>query len=145
AQFAQGQNKGYAQSFPPPLQPFSITTLGGLMATQQTTEQGIYNRLVVLGGYGNSGSMISGFGQPSIQTYANNDGWFDDISDGPVMAQVSYNVLQKDPHDPNKWVPTGQTGTATVDVAAWVIVGYPRYAPQITDIITMDDLIYDLA
>jgi hypothetical protein len=145
AQFAQGQNKGYAQSFPPPLNPFSITTLGGLMATQQVTEQGTYNRLVVLGGYGNSGSMLSGFGQPSIQTYANNDGWFDDISDGPVMAQVAYNVLQKDPNDPNKWVPTGQTGTATVDVAAWVIVGYPRYAPQITDIITMDDLIYDLA
>src|SRR5205823_5515489 len=124
-------------------------TLGELMATQQATEQPSeqrsYNRLVVLGGYGNSGSMQSGFGQPRIQNYANNDGWFDDISDGPVMAQIAYTVLQKDPNDPNKWVPTKHKGSATVDVPAWVIVGYPRYVPQITDIITMDDLIYDLA
>ena len=144
AQFAQGQNNS-AQSFPPPLDPFSVTTLGELLATQQTTAAGNYNRLVVLGGYGNSGSMFSGFGQPSIQTYANNDGWFDDISDGPVLAIVNYVVLQKDPKDPNKWVKTKQTGQAVVDVPAWVIVAYPRYAPQIQDIITMDDLVYDLA
>jgi hypothetical protein len=42
---------------------------------------------------------------------------------------------------PAKWV----TGSIAVDDPAWVIVGYPRFAPQITDIITMDDLIFDVA
>ena len=32
-----------------------------------------------------------------------------------------------------------------VDAGAWVITGYPRYAPQIVDIVTMDDLVYDVA
>ena len=32
-----------------------------------------------------------------------------------------------------------------VDEPAWVITGYPRYAPQIVDIVTMDDVVYDLA
>ena len=149
AQFAEGQNPDSAQTFPPPLDPFSISTLGEMMATQQTVKTGgsqsTFNRLVVLGGYGNSGSMNGGFGQPSIQTYANNDGWFDDISDGPVLAQISYDVLKQDPKDPNKWVSTGGKGTAVVDVSAWVIVGYPRYAPQIQDMVTLDDVLYDVA
>lgn len=146
AQFAQGSNPGYAQTFPPALQPFSVSTLGEIMATQQVVQQNgnkvTYNRLVVLGGYGNSGSMIGGFGEPHIESYANNDGWFDDISDGPVLAQINYNVLKV---DGDKKVPTGKTGSVTVDASAWVVVGYPRYAPQITDIITMYDAIHDVA
>jgi hypothetical protein len=35
--------------------------------------------------------------------------------------------------------------TIPVNSSAWVITGYPRYAPQIVDLITMDDLIYDVA
>src|SRR5437016_11402838 len=35
AQFAKGQNPGYTQSFPPPLTPASIETLGELRAIQQ--------------------------------------------------------------------------------------------------------------
>ncbi len=31
------------------------------------------------------------------------------------------------------------------DDPAWVIVGYPRYAPEIVDIITLDDLVFDVA
>ena len=34
---------------------------------------------------------------------------------------------------------------ANVEVPAWVLVGYPRYAPQIVDIITMDEVVYDVA
>jgi hypothetical protein len=42
--------------------------------------------------------------------------------------------------------PAGQTpGSLPVQVPAWVIVGYPRYAPQIVDLITMNDLVYDLS
>ena len=52
AQFAKGQNPGYSQSFPPPLTPLSIETLGELRAIKQDKNL----RLLVLGGFGNSGS-----------------------------------------------------------------------------------------
>jgi hypothetical protein len=139
AQFAKGQNPGYTQSFPPPLTPFSVETLGELKATRQNN----YNRLVVLGGYGHSGSYKTGFAEPVIRHYANNDGWFDDVSDGPVMARIKYKVLKEDGRDPNPHTP--QFLSTTVEVPAWVIVGYPRYAPQILDIITMDEIVYDVA
>ncbi len=42
----------------------------------------------MLGGHGNSGTAKSGLGQPRIDGYANTDGWFDDTSDGPVMARL---------------------------------------------------------
>ena len=90
-------------------------------------------RLVVLGGHGRSGSEKSGPGEPHIVDYANNDGWYDDISDGPVMARL---------------VMFSQEVTSTryidVEYPAWVIVGYPRYAPQILDMVTMDEVLYDL-
>lgn len=139
AQFAKGQNPGYSQSFPPPLTPFSIETLGELRAIKQDKN----HRLLVLGGFGHSGSYKKEFGNPVIKNYANNDGWFDDTSDGPVMARVKYKILKEDGRDPSPGANT--TGYATVEVPAWVVVGYPRYAPQILDIITMDETIYDVA
>ena len=139
AQFAKGQNQGYSQSFPPPLTPFSIETLGELRAIKQDQN----HRLLVLGGYGHSGSYKKGFGEPVIKNYANNDGWFDDTSDGPVTARVKYKVLKEDGRDPSPATPPTQF--AVVDVPAWVLVGYPRYAPQIMDIITMDEVVYDVA
>ena len=142
AQFAKGQNPGYSQSFPPPLTPFSIETLGELRAIKQDK----YNRLLVLGGYGNSGSYKRGFGDPVIKHYANNDGWFDDLSDGPVTARIKYKVLKVDGRDPASFfLKNASVQFATVEVPAWVIVGYPRFAPQIMDIITMDELVYDVA
>jgi hypothetical protein len=137
AQFAQGKNPGSVQTFPPPLTPFSITTLGELKVTQQHK----HNRLLVLGGYGNSGSFKTGFGQPMIEHYANNDGWFDDTSDGPVQARIKYKMLPKDGQPSKK----PQYLYANVETSAWVIVGYPRYAPQLLDLITMDEVVYDVA
>lgn len=140
AQFAQGQNPGVPQTFPPPLNPNSITTLGEIMANPQ----GNYARLVVLGGNGNSGSVLSGLGQPVIKAFANNDGWFDDVSDGPVTAQLVVNVTSID----NRPIPPAdlsQTTTVAVGASSWVVVGYPRYAPEIVDVVTMDDVVYDLS
>jgi hypothetical protein len=136
AEFAKGKNPGMPQSFPPSLSPNSIDTLGEIRATQQDK----YNRLVVLGGFGNSGSADSGLGQPVIRHFANNDGWFDDLSDGPVTASLKMNVTKVDGHD----VPA-RTASISVGSAAWVIIGYPRYAPQIVDIVTLDDIVYDIA
>jgi hypothetical protein len=124
-------------SFPPPLVPNSIATLGQLICTQQDNR----NRLLVLGGFGNSGSFKSGIGNPQIQNFANNDGWFDDVADGPVRATLSCTVLAI---DGNK-APDGSAARLPVDDPGWVIVGYPRYAPEWVDIITMDDLVFDVA
>lgn len=125
------------QTFPPPLSPSSISTLGEIRCIQDADD---HNRLLVLGAFGNSGSMKTAFGDPKITQFANNDGWFDDIADGPVTANLVYEVLQISGVD----VPAGQTGQVSVDDPAWVIVGYPRYAPQIVDVVTLDDVLFDM-
>ena len=125
AGFGKGENYGYAQSFPEHLEPNNIDTLGEIRTNHSWD-------LIFLGGYGNSGSYKKGFGNPIITQYANNDGWFDDTSDGPVSAKLKY----YDECDQ-------QERYLTVE-PAWVITGYPGYAPEIIDMITMDDLVYDL-
>lgn len=139
AQFTKGQNPGYTQSFPPPLQPNSIETLGEIRAIQQ----GQNVRLLVLGGHGNSGSYKQGFGNPVIHHYANNEGWFDDVSDGPVTANVVIKVISVNGRTDDPTV--GSNKTIEVESPAWCVVGYPRYAPMITDIVTMDEVAYDIA
>ncbi len=139
ASFAKGGPLGTPESFPPDdIVPNPITTLGDLIST--TGADG-HNRLLVLGGMGNSGSAKRGLGEPSIQSFVNNDGWFDDTSDGPVNATLMIKVATTDgaqgPSDTFQSIP--------VDESAWVITGYPRYAPQITDIVTLDDAVYDVA
>ncbi|MCG8463194.1 MAG: LodA/GoxA family CTQ-dependent oxidase, partial [Holophagales bacterium] len=127
ATFARGENPSYAQIFPPPLEPCSIDTLGEVM-----TDGDLH--LLVLGGYGNSGSSKSGPGEPRIDSFANNDGWFDDISDGPVQAKLMY----QDEED-------HQTRYVAVEQPAWVIVGQPGYVPELLNIITLDEVVYDVA
>ena len=78
-------------------------------------------RLLVLGGYGVSQSIA---GQPP-QTFANNDGWYDDVSDGPVDATVTFN------------------GAPIPVEGAWIAVGPPNYAPALKTVRTLYDLIYD--
>lgn len=126
ARFDRERPDQYAPTFPPPLQPRSIDTLGEL----RTDGEG---RLLVLGGHGHSGSFKTGFGQPRIDTYANNDGWFDDTSDGPVMARLVMYCEN-----------VGRLRYVDVESPAWVIVGYPAYVPEILDMITMDDVVYDM-
>jgi hypothetical protein len=117
----------YATTFPPKgLQPFDIDTLGEMM----TDDTG---RLVVLGGHGRSGMLVPDATGPKIEDYANTDGWYDDISDGPVMARLIMYSEQ-----------VGQTRYVDVEYPAWVVVGYPRFAPQILDMITMDEVLHDL-
>jgi len=126
-------------SFPPDLVPNSIATLGELRCTQMANK----NRLLVLGGFGNSGTMLDGFGNPKIEEYANNDGWFDDISDGPVSARFIGTVVAIDKRTVK---PLGKPVLAPAAIdPAWVIVGYPRYVPQAVDVVTMDDLLFDIA
>ena len=80
-------------------------------------------RLVVLGGHGKAASHD---GRIAL-TYANNDGWHDDTSDGPVTARVSLGGREL-PVEP-----------------AWVVVAPPNYGPCRKSVRTMWDLMRDLA
>ncbi|WKE66390.1 LodA/GoxA family CTQ-dependent oxidase [Gallaecimonas kandeliae] len=80
-------------------------------------------RLLVFGGHGKSASYL---GQAPT-TFANNDGWYDDTSDGPVTAKV---------------VVDGRT----LEVApAWVVVAPPNYGPQQKSVRTLYALMTDVA
>ena len=104
-------------SFPPPsLAPFTIDTLGNL----RTNSVG---RLLVLGGHGRSGSISK---NPALPAYANNDGWWDDTSDGPVQASI-----------------TLTSGEVIEAQPAWVITAPPKYAPQLANLVTLYDVIFD--
>lgn len=127
ASFSRDGNQDYAPTFPPPLQPFDVDTLGDLLVNAS-------GNLVVLGGHGCSGTCKTGLGQPRIDYYAQTDGWFDDVSDGPVTAKL---VFWNERDRMFKYLP--------VHEPAWVLVGYPAYAPQIADMVTMDDVVYDVA
>ncbi|WP_010544204.1 LodA/GoxA family CTQ-dependent oxidase [Sphingomonas elodea] len=128
AQFGRTTNRAYATTFPPiGMAPNDIDTLGDLLTDND-------GRLLVLGGHGNSGSFLKGFGHPRIDTYANSDGWFDDISDGPVMARL---VMMDERTQSPRYI--------DVEYPAWVLVGYPRYAPEILDMITLDDVVEDMS
>ena len=77
-------------------------------------------RLIFLGGHGVSRAATPE-GKP--YTFANNDGWHDDVSDGPVGAVVHLD------------------GRELHAKPAWVVVAPPNYAPDLIGIITMYDLL----
>ena len=82
-------------------------------------------RLIVLGGFGKSRSP-SGRG---LEHFANNDGWCDDVSDGPVRATIQLNG-----------------GAETVEAEpARVIVAPPDFAPPIENVVTLYDVVYNIA
>lgn len=80
-------------------------------------------RLIMLGGHGKAASCD---GSAAI-TFANNDGWHDDTSDGPVTADVEY------------------LGAKLNVQPAWVITAPPDYAPMQKSVRTMWDLMRDTA
>jgi hypothetical protein len=82
-------------------------------------------RLLVLGGFGHSASPTN----KPLTTFANNDEWHDDVSDGPVSASVAL-----------------KRGSRTFQaVGAWVIVGAPRFAPALDHVITLYDVLLQVA
>ncbi len=128
AEFSRSGSGQYAPTFPPEhLQPHPIDTLGEIL----TDDTG---RLLVLGGHGHSGSCKKGFGHPRIDEYANNDGWFDDTSDGSVMARL---VMFSEE--------VGRQRFIDVEYPAWVMAAYPRYCPELLDIITLDEVVEDMS
>src|SRR5436853_2369321 len=87
------------------------------LGEMMTDSQG---HLLVLGGYGRAG------GNQPISSFAGADTWHDDISDGPVTCRLSL------------------TDGQLIELDAWVIVGSPKYAPELVNIVTLDDIMYDV-
>jgi L-lysine 6-oxidase len=77
-------------------------------------------RLLVLGGFGRAG------GNGPITSFAGADSWHDDISDGAVRCKLTLNDGKK------------------VTLDAWVIIGSPKFAPELVNIVTLDDLMFDV-
>lgn len=113
-------------SFPPPVTPaadgslapfwpYPVDTLGRVKMTDR-------GELLVLGGYGNAGGPKGS----TIDTFAGADDWYDDISDGPVSAEIV--------------TPDGQT----VELGAWVVTGAPKLAPELVNVGTLADTFVDV-
>ncbi|MDB5693984.1 MAG: valyl-tRNA synthetase [Alphaproteobacteria bacterium] len=85
-------------------------------------------RLIFLGGLGKAGSPDDSplYDPSDMDSYNNADGWYDDISDGPVTAKVRVDGVQLDA-DP-----------------AWVIVAPPNYGPGLVGWRSMYDLMRGL-
>lgn len=90
----------------------------GRISTEST------GRLLVVGGNGKSASYA--LPERPITGVANNDTWYDDVSDGPVTAQVTIG---------------GQSRPAT---PAWVVVAPPHYAPGVKTVRTLYDVVQDV-
>jgi L-Lysine epsilon oxidase N-terminal/L-lysine epsilon oxidase C-terminal domain len=101
------------------LKPHRIETLGAIATDEES-------RLLVLGGFGHSGSDRD---PPVADNYANNDGWWDDTADGPVVARLSM--------DDGRVI--------AVDGGAWALVAPPRFAPQLVNVVTLYDTMFDVA
>jgi FtsP/CotA-like multicopper oxidase with cupredoxin domain len=91
------------------------------LGDMQTDNSG---RLLVLGGFGKSASPVNML----LSEFANNDGWYDDLSDGPVNASVKL-----------------KSGATLKAVGAWVICAAPKFAPPIENVITLYDMLQQVA
>lgn len=106
---------GYPTQYPPENPKYGVGVKD--LGTLLTDDQG---RLVVLGGYGNAG------GDEPLTSYGGSSTWHDDISDGPVYAKVTFR------------------GAAPIYLSAWVIIGSPDFAPEIVNISTLSDTMFDV-
>lgn len=92
-----------------------IDTLGELRMDER-------GALIALGGFGN----VTGSAQ--IDSFRGAPGYWDDIADGFVFATV-----------------TLTDGTEIVAAPSWLLVGSPKYAPELVNITTLHDTMYDVA
>lgn len=82
-------------------------------------------RLLVLGGHGVADTVVD---DNPLYHYANNDGWYDDTSDGPVHARVQING-----------------GPLLEATGAWVVVAPPHYSPHTPNVVTLYDAMAEAA
>jgi hypothetical protein len=99
-----------------------------------------HGRLLVFGGYGRSDSTKPDNpigADPNDEGYwADNDCWYDDMSDGCITALVTL------PHGPKNR--TRDIPVKDAKDAAWVVVAPPNFAPGVNSIVTLYDAIREV-
>ncbi len=99
----------------------SLETLGEIL----TDEEG---RLLVLPSTGNAVGQYDEYGVPIQMTGdLNNVGWFDSAADGPVKVTIVFD-----------------DGSTEEAFGAWVVCGDPAYAPQIRNVVSVWDDVYNM-
>ena len=78
--------------------------------------------LIALGGFGNV------TGSAEITSFRGASGYWDDIADGYVFARI-----------------TLDDGTVHETTSAWLIIGSPKYAPEVVNVTTLADTMMDVA
>jgi L-lysine epsilon oxidase-like protein len=103
----------------------SFTGVEVYLGELQTDDRGW---LLFLGGHGVSASPTGTpiYNETDPNAFINADGWYDDVCDGPVTAQVRIEGREI-PVEP-----------------AWVVTAPPNYAPDIIGVRTLYDLLFDL-
>jgi hypothetical protein len=86
-------------------------------------------RLIVLGGYGAAASPTNTPLDAPPSDYANQDGWYDDVADGPVTATVR--MRDGSPAPPVE--------------PAWLLVAPPKFAPGLHEPVTLYDTLTQVA
>lgn len=100
--------------------------LGSIQSLGQMTIEAGTGRLIVIGGYGKAAAIYDSNDKPPVLNDAiDNNGWFDDTSDGPVNAVIVF-----------------KDGTTSTVVGAWVVATDPAYAPQTRNVNSTWDDIY---
>jgi len=101
-------------------------------------------RLLVLGGRGRSHANKRG-GPLADDNFANYDGWYDDVADGPVTAVVSF-------HDGTKVQLGGWSEQACLGGkptshggGAWIVVAPPKFSPHMDPVVSLYDRMVDVA
>jgi hypothetical protein len=98
-----------------------IDTLGEMEIEPKT------GRLIVVGGYGLCSAIEDDQGNPpTLNDAIDNDGWFDDTSDGPVTAIIVFT-----------------DGSSQPAVHGWVVCTDPGYAPQTRNVNSVWDDAYN--
>ncbi|WP_109851802.1 CTQ-dependent lysine 6-oxidase LodA [Aquimarina sp. AU58] len=106
---------GYPARFPPSKVKYGLPV--EKLGDLLTDDKG---RLIVFGGYGHAG------GNEPLTSYGGSNTWHDDISDGTVYCTVT------------------DTDDNEYELSAWVIIGSPDFAPEIVNISTLSDTMFDV-
>ena len=89
-----------------------------------------FGRLIVIGAFGKaSGFQGSGVYDPNadLENAVNNDCWYDDTADGPVTATLVFI----------------DGTTQVVEGSSWVVSSDPSYAPQIANVVSLWEDMYN--
>jgi hypothetical protein len=100
-------------------------TFGGVNVALGDAETDGDGRLIIRGGFGKSENPTDSSSQPNFPT---TPGWYDDVSDGPVTAQIKIGA-----------------NTFQASNGAWVICPPPRYAPTTYAVSSLYDTLRQLA